>query len=123
MLRRIIPIILIVVLVAGAAGVYLFHANSAYFETSETTVITMDGNGVLFVDSESNPIPGVMCNVCDETACTMLTSNENGLIEIPAETFPCEVQFLKVPDGYKLPDEPIVLDGEAQIVTCTLEEA
>lgn len=122
MLRRIIPIVLIFALVAGTAGIYLFRVNSARFETSQTLVLTVEGGGVIFADAESNPIPGVMCNVCDDTACTMLTSDENGLIEIPAELFPCEVQFLKAPEGYKLPEEPLILDGEAQIVTCTLEK-
>ena len=122
MLRRIIPIILIVVLVAGAAGVYLFHANSAYFLTSQTAVVTVEGGGARFVDAESNPIPGVMCNVCDDTACTMLVSDETGLLEIPAELFPCELQFLKVPEGFKIPEEPLKLE-EAQVVEVTLGKA
>ena len=120
MLRKIIPMVLIVVLISGAAGYYLFSVNSAHFETSETTVLTLEGGGVVFVDAESNPVPGVMCNVCDETVCTMLTSDENGLIEIPAENFPCEIQFLKVPEGFSLPEEPLKLGDEIQIVEVTL---
>lgn len=123
MLRKIIPLILIVVLIAGAAGYYLFSVNSASVETSETTVVTLESGGVVFRDSESNPIPGVMCNVCDETVCTMLTSDENGLIEIPKENFPCEVKFLKVPEGFKLPEKPLQLGEEVQIVDIMLEKA
>ena len=123
MLRKIIPIILIVVLLAGAAGYYLFSVNSAQVQTSETTVLTVEGGGVIFRDAESNPVSGVMCNVCDDVACTMLTSDENGLIEIPAENFPCEVQFLKVPEGFKLPEEPVKLGEEVTIVEVTLEKA
>ena len=122
MLRRIIPIVLVVVLIAGAAGIYLFRVNSAHFDTLQTTAVTVDGNAVHFVDSESNAVSGVMCNVCDETTCTMLTADENGLIELPGDAFPYEIQFLKVPEGYKLPEEPIVVDGTMQIVTYTLEK-
>lgn len=146
MLRKIILIVLIVALVACAAGIYLFKVNSAHFETSTTTVVTsndahshdeaqtpadaqtveitavrMDGYGVLFVDDTATFVPGVVCNVCDETTCTMLTADENGVIELPGEAFPYEIQFLKVPEGYKLPDEPFIVDGETQFVTCTLE--
>ena len=123
MLRKIIPLILIVVLIAGAAGYYLFGVNSASVETSGTTVLTLEGGGVVFRDAESNPVPGVMCNVCDETVCTMLTSDENGLIEIPVENFPCEVKFLKVPEGFKIPEKPLQLGEEVQIVDIMLEKA
>ena len=53
----------------------------------------------------------------------MLVSNENGMIELPGNAFPYEIQFLKVPDGFKLPEEPFVVDGSAQLVTCKLEKA
>ena len=122
MLRKIIPLVLIIVLIAAGAAVYLFSVNRVNVETAQTVVLTVEGGGVVFRDSESNPVSGVRCNVCDDTACTMLTSDENGLIEIPKENFPCEVQFLKVPEGFKLPAEPIALSGDVQITEYTLEK-
>ena len=108
MLRKIIPIVLIVALVAGAAGAYLFKVNSARFETSETTVVTVtDGSAVYtvkFVDQNGSPVPGVMCNVCDETTCTMLTADEEGIARFADEIYPWKLQLLKAPEGYALPE-------------------
>jgi len=123
MLRKIIPIVLIFALIAGAAGYYLFGVDMGRGkQSSETSVVRIVGYTVVFVDSESKIIPGVMCNVCDETTCTMLTSDKDGVIEMPGEDFPYEVQVLKAPEGFKLPDEPVIVDGSEKLVVCTLEK-
>ena len=136
MLKKIIVVILVVALVAGAAGAYLFktfsvdtaqteeHNHEHIEQIAESSAIeVISGYVVVFVDEESQFVPGVSCNVCDETTCTMMISNENGMIELPGNAFPYEIQFLKVPDGFKLPEEPFVVDGSAQLVTCKLEKA
>ena len=136
MLKKVILVILVVALVAGAAGIYLFktfsvdggqveeHNHEHIDEVAESSTLeVISGYVVIFVDSESQFVPGVVCNVCDETTCTMLTADENGMIELPGNAFPYEIQFLTVPEGYKMPEKPFVVDGSAQLVTCMLEKA
>ena len=52
------------------------------------------------VDQNGEPVCGVYVNFCTDTACTMLVSDENGLITFDGEPDAYHVQILKAPDGY-----------------------
>ncbi len=52
------------------------------------------------VDQNGEPVSGVYVNFCTDTACTMFTSDENGLITFDGEPDEYHVQILMVPEGY-----------------------
>ena len=56
---------------------------------------------VAYVDQNGDPVPGVVCQVCDESMCQVFTSDANGVckITLPAKAY--EIHTLKVPEGYE----------------------
>lgn len=125
MLRKIIFPVLIALVVAIAAGTYLFSVNSVHFSTEETvTEVQSDGYVIKFTDSDGNPVSGVMAKVCDETSCTMVTSGEDGAAQFDGEPKAWEVQILSAPEGYSFPaDEiyPLSEDGGETVIVLEKE--
>jgi hypothetical protein len=56
---------------------------------------------VTYVDQNGNAVPGVMCQVCDESMCQVFTSDANGVCRftLPAKNY--EIHTLMVPAGYE----------------------
>ena len=56
---------------------------------------------VTYVDQNGDPVPGVMCQVCDESMCQVFTSDANGVCQftLPAKAY--EIHTLIIPDGYE----------------------
>ena len=54
-----------------------------------------------FADEEGNPVAGVIANVCDDTSCQPMTSDENGVVEFQAAPFAYHIQVISVPEGYE----------------------
>ncbi len=56
---------------------------------------------VTYVDQNGNPVPGVMCQVCDEATCQVFVSDADGVCQftLPAKAY--EIHTLKVPAGYE----------------------
>lgn len=56
---------------------------------------------VTYIDQNGDPVPGVMCQVCDETMCQVFTSDDNGICQftLPAKNY--EIHTLMVPAGYE----------------------
>ena len=54
-----------------------------------------------FADEEGNPVAGVIANVCDDTSCQPMTSDENGVVEFQAVPFAYHIQVISVPEGYE----------------------
>ena len=54
-----------------------------------------------FVDQDGNAVAGVMANVCDDDTCTLMTADENGVIEFTGVPFAYHIQVIKVPEGYE----------------------
>lgn len=61
-----------------------------YEETAGTVLIT---------DMEGAPVPGVMVQLCDSEACTVLVTDENGAVTMPGAGG-WEVHLLSLPEGY-----------------------
>ena len=53
-------------------------------------------------DQNNEAVPGVTVNFCTDTACTVLTSDEYGLISFDGAPDAYHVQVLKVPEGYSI---------------------
>lgn len=121
MLKKIVLIVIAALVIAAAA--YLFSVYTVYDTSVQTEVVTLEKGEVAyaikFTDPDGKPVSGVMANVCDDTACTMLTSDEEGLALFAGEEKAWSVQILKVPEGFVfVKDEKIPLnaDGETVIV-------
>ncbi len=54
-----------------------------------------------FVDEDGNAVEGVMANVCDDTSCTLMTADADGVIAFTNVPFTYHIQVIKAPDGYE----------------------
>lgn len=53
-----------------------------------------------FTDQHGAPVANVIANICDETSCMPLTSDENGVIAFENAPYPYDIHVIRVPDGY-----------------------
>jgi hypothetical protein len=56
---------------------------------------------VIYVDQNGDPVPGVMCQVCDANSCQVFVSNAEGVCEFTLPAGSYEIHTLKVPEGYE----------------------
>ncbi|MEF2837235.1 MAG: redoxin domain-containing protein [Oscillospiraceae bacterium] len=56
---------------------------------------------VTYVDQNGDPVPGVMCQVCDATTCQVFVSDASGVCEFTLPVGAYEIHTLKVPAGYE----------------------
>ena len=56
---------------------------------------------VTYVDQNGDPVPGVMCQVCDAATCQVFVSDANGVCEFTLPAGAYEIHTLKVPAGYE----------------------
>ena len=54
-----------------------------------------------FADEDGNPVEGVIANICDDTSCQPMTSDENGVVEFVSAPFAYHIQVISVPEGYE----------------------
>lgn len=68
---------------------------------SETEVSGDVTYTVTYLDQNGDPVPGVMCQVCDESMCQVFTSDADGVCRftLPAKSY--EIHTLMVPNGYE----------------------
>lgn len=119
MLKKIVLPVIAVLVIAAAAAAYLFTANTAYFTTEETIE---SAYAIRFVDPDGNPVSGVMANVCDDTACTMLTADDDGVALFSGDINGRSLQILKVPEGFTFTDgEKLPLIEGETVVTLNRE--
>jgi hypothetical protein len=63
-----------------------------------------EGDGtytVTYMDQNGDPVPGVMCQVCDESTCQVFVSDENGVCRFTLPAGHYEIHTLSVPAGYE----------------------
>ncbi len=85
------------------------YADGTLPSTDEVAVVPegmqVDGGYVdyqlTFVDEDGNAVEGVMANVCDDTSCTLMTADADGVIAFTNVPFTYHIQVIKVPDGYE----------------------
>ena len=82
---------------------------SAEQSSKPSPVVTNDKGvyRVIVTDSSGAPVKDVMVQFCDDTACMMGKTDENGIASFPdaAEGHPYTVHILKVPAGYEKTEE------------------
>ena len=55
---------------------------------------------LIFVDQQGDAVPGVIANVCDESACTPMVADAEGRIAFPAAGHAYDIHVIKIPEGY-----------------------
>ena len=114
MLKRIILPVIAVLVIVCAAAVFSY---TSYFTVETVQTETPDEITVRFTDAGGNPIANVMCNICDNTSCTMLTSDAEGYVRFSGDFVPSKVQILKAPEGFAAePGENLPLDADGETV-------
>ncbi|MBQ4580837.1 MAG: TlpA family protein disulfide reductase [Clostridia bacterium] len=68
---------------------------------------------VKYVDQDGNPVPGVMCQVCDASTCQVFVADANGVCEFTLAPYTWEIHTLMIPEGY---------EGDTETVTIAPEE-
>lgn len=53
-----------------------------------------------FTDQHGAPVANVIANICDETSCLPLSSDENGVITFENAPYPYDIHIIRVPEGY-----------------------
>ena len=53
-----------------------------------------------FVDQNGAPIAGVIANICDETTCSPMFSDESGVIFFENTPYPYDIHVIRAPAGY-----------------------
>ena len=56
---------------------------------------------LVFVDQNGDPVEGVTVNVCDDSSCTPMQSDANGIAAFAYPSFAYHLQVIKIPDGYE----------------------
>ena len=52
------------------------------------------------VDQNGNPVEGVMANLCDDSMCNMVKSDDKGVMTFNGKPYAYHITILKVPEGY-----------------------
>ena len=77
---------------------------------------------IKYVDQNGTPVPGVMCQVCDETTCQVFVSDANGICEFTLAPYAWEIHTLMAPAGYTGDTQTITLapvEGGELVFTLT----
>lgn len=61
------------------------------------------------VDQDGSPVSGVMMQVCDESTCQVLVTDENGVCTFEAAPYAWEIHILRVPAGYIADSAEVIL--------------
>ena len=64
------------------------------------TVISEATYTIRCVDGDDLPVVGVMLQICDETTCQVVVTDENGCYAMTTSPYAWEVHILKTPAGY-----------------------
>ena len=68
------------------------------------------------LDQHGAPVSGVYVSFCTDTACTLLQTDENGLIALDEAPDACHVQVIDAPEGYAFDAdaEPCLQDASGE---------
>ena len=76
---------------------------------------------VRLVDQHGDPVPGAICQVCDETACALYVSDADGVCAFALPPCEYEIHVLRAPDGYLSDGDPVVAPASGGALTILLE--
>ena len=76
---------------------------------------------ITFTDAAGTPVPGVMAQICDDATCTVLPSDENGVVKFDGENHSYELHVLMAPAGYEAPTDVITLPANGGALSIALD--
>lgn len=75
------------------------------------------------VDTAGQPVPGVMLQICDESTCQVVVTDEYGSYSLKLHPYAWEVHILKAPEGYVAnPLDVMTMPVQGGSVTFVLEK-
>ena len=86
------------------AAEFAYPAKVVLWDDSLVMAEEPEGDGtytVTYVDQNGDPVPGVMCQVCDANTCQVFVSNADGICEFTLPAGAYEIHTLMVPAGYE----------------------
>ena len=75
---------------------------------------------LLCVDQNGLPVSGVMLQICDESTCQVVITDENGAYQMTTAPYAWEVHILKAPFGYTATNTDVIMPLAGGEVTFTL---
>lgn len=61
------------------------------------------------VDQDGQPVPGAMLQICNDSTCEVVTTDDNGIYTFAADSYAWEIHVLKAPAGYTADSTDIVI--------------
>ena len=98
------------------------YADEAAPTAAPVTRLTEATYVIKYVDQNGSPVPGVMCQVCDETTCQVFVSNADGVCQFTLAPYAWEIHTLMAPAGYTADTQTITfapVEGGELIFTLT----
>ena len=83
--------------------------------------VMLSAYAVRFIDQLGDPVPGAICQVCDESSCAVYVSDGDGLCTFALPPFEYEIHVLRAPDSYLSDGEPIAAPASGGALTILLE--
>ena len=100
MLRKILPVLLAILLLAAAGA-----------ETAPEAVVSTNYT-FAFADADGAPVEGVVISVCGALFCAPAVSDADGIAVFEGEPCAYEVRILSVPAGYGFDPEQVFITEE-----------
>lgn len=64
---------------------------------------------LLCVDQDGQPVPGAMLQICNDSTCEVVTTDENGSYAFSAGSYAWEIHVLRAPAGYTADTTDVVI--------------
>ena len=75
------------------------------------------------VDQDGNPVEGVMANLCNDSTCNMVKSDDKGVMTFNGKPFAYHITILKVPEGYSFDaNEELHTSDQPGTMTITIQK-
>jgi len=98
-----------------AKGLFKVEETAANKDGFRAEKAKADGAYIInIVDQNGNPVEGVMANLCNDSMCNMVKSDDKGVMTFNGKPYAYHITILKVPEGYSFdakeelhtPDQP-----------------
>ena len=75
------------------------------------------------VDQNGDPVEGVMANLCDDSMCNMVKSDDKGVMTFNGKPYAYHITILKVPEGYSFDtNEELHTSDQPGTMTITIQK-
>ena len=61
------------------------------------------------MDQDGQPVPGAMLQICNDSTCEVVTTDDNGIYTFAADSYAWEIHVLKAPAGYTADSTDVVI--------------